>query len=308
MRSFSIFAAVLLCLHVGRAQATYPFLRVDVAPRVAAMGGAFTAMQGDANVLFSNPASIAGLSRSMSVGYLDHLLDIASGSLVLATDLDPIGTLAFGVLYTHYGEFDRTDAQMNSSGTFSATDLALIAGTGHEIAPSVFAGVNVKYIHSSIATYASSAIAADGGILYAVPDEGLTLGASVLNAGVQLSSYNGVKESLPLDVRFGITKRPEHLPVWLNLDLHRIQESGLALTERVQRFSFGAEFDMSASLRLRVGYNNALRKDLKFGTSAGLAGFSGGFGINLLGTQVDYAFNSYGAVGGLHRFGVSTRW
>jgi hypothetical protein len=62
---------------------------------------------------------------------------------------------------------------------------------------------------------------------------------------------------------------------------------------------------MSESVRARVGYNNEKRQELKIGTGAGLAGFSLGFGFLYQEYQFDYAFNSYGKVGGLHRISLN---
>ena len=69
-------------------------------------------------------------------------------------------------------------------------------------------------------------------------------------------------------------------------------------------FTIGAEFLMSKSLRLRVGYNNKQRQDLKTGTTAGLGGFSFGAGLVLKEYQIDYAYNSYGDFGGIQRFSI----
>ncbi len=74
--------------------------------------------------------------------------------------------------------------------------------------------------------------------------------------------------------------------------------------DRFSAFSFGAEFLMSESVRLRVGYDNEQRKELKLGTTAGLAGMSLGGGILLGEYIVDYAFNSYGKIGSLHRISI----
>jgi hypothetical protein len=53
-----------------------------------------------------------------------------------------------------------------------------------------------------------------------------------------------------------------------------------------------------------VGYSNEQRKELKMGTGAGLAGISLGGGIILGDYVVDYAYNSYGSIGGLHRISI----
>ncbi|MCU0452611.1 MAG: type IX secretion system protein PorQ [Bacteroidetes bacterium] len=289
-------------------QSTYQFLRHDIPARTAALGGAFLAMQDDPNLLFVNPAGLATVSsRQVSIGYLDHLLDISAGSIAFATEWDGIGPVAIGAQFYHYGSFDRTDALLNTSGTFSAVDLALSAGLAHEVAPNLSVGGALTFIHASIADYRSTGVAVDAGVLYRIPEERLAIGASILHAGAQLSTFNGVREDLPLDVRVGVSKRPEHLPVFLNLNLHRLQEDAESIGERFQRFSAGAEFELSPSLRLRLGYNNQLRKELRLGSSAGLAGFSGGFGVTVAGYLVDYAFNSYGSIGGLHRISVALR-
>jgi hypothetical protein len=64
---------------------------------------------------------------------------------------------------------------------------------------------------------------------------------------------------------------------------------------------------MSESVRLRVGYNNQQRKDLKLGTSSGLAGMAIGGGVLLGEYIIDYAFNSYGKIGGLHRVSIGMK-
>jgi hypothetical protein len=288
-------------------QSTFHFLRNDIHARVAGMAGAFLAMQDDPNLLFINPAGLSTLATPrVSIGYLDYLLDINAGSIAYATSWEGLGPVGLGVQFYHYGSFDHTDALLNTSGTFSAVDLALSAGLSHDLAPDLAVGVAITFIHSSVAEFRSSALAFNAGVLYRIPEERLAFAASVLHAGAQLSTFNGVREALPLDVRIGITKRPEHLPVDLNLSFHRLQEEAASLGDRLQRFSAGAEFDLSSSLRLRLGYNNQLRRELRLGTSAGLAGFSGGFGITIGGYLVDYAFSSWGGVGGLHRIAIST--
>jgi hypothetical protein len=94
------------------------------------------------------------------------------------------------------------------------------------------------------------------------------------------------------------------LPVFLNLNIHRLNIQRDRFFDRFGSFTFGAEFLLSESLRLRVGYNNEQHKDLKMGTTAGLAGFSFGGGLVLNEYLIDYAYNSYGQIGGLHRISV----
>ena len=305
MRQFLILFATLLVFHsagLGNGKGTYSFLRNDVGARAAGLNGSFVSMTNDPNSLFYNPAALATITQPRgSVGFLKHLLDVNGGHLSYAHSLEGIGTIGGGIIFLDYGSFTETDESMNVLGTFGARDLAFVVGLGRSIDEVTSVGVNAKLIYSSIANTSSFAVALDAGVLYQIPAENITLGASILTLGTQVNAYQQTKESLPLDVKIGITKRPEHLPVLLNLNFHKLNESQDDFLQRFSSFSLGAEFLMSESVRLRVGYNNEQRKELKLGTSAGLAGISLGGGILFGDYVLDYAFNSYGKIGGLHR-------
>jgi len=286
-------------------QATYDFLRINVNARTAALNGSFVSMKDDPNVLFYNPASLGTLSKPrISASYVDYLLDVNMGSLSYAQYIEGIGNIGGGVTYINYGSFTQTDADLNEIGTFEAKELALIAGIAIHYDEEILFGVNIKYIHSSISEYNSSAVAIDFGFLYDVPSQNISIGGSVLNLGTQLKKYMGVVEQLPLDIKLGITKRPEHLPINLNLNFHRLNEKGNTFWDRFSAFTVGAEILMSESFRLRAGYNNKQRKDFKMGTSAGLAGFSMGAGIIVKNYQFDYSFSSYTKDIGMHNISL----
>lgn len=286
-------------------QNTFDFLRADVGARAAALNGSFVSMKDDPNVLFYNPASIGTLSiPKISVSYVNHLMDVNAGSFSYGQYIEGIGTIGAGIIYINYGSFPRRDDYMNDLGTFGASELAFVAGIAAHYDENILVGINAKFISSSIAEYSSTGLAVDLGFLYDIPSQNLTIGGSVLNIGQQSYPYINTKESLPLDVKIGITKRPEHLPVFLNIDFHRLNEKTEKFFDRFSNITIGAEFLMSKSLRIRVGYNNKQRKDLKTGTTAGLAGFSLGFGLVLKDYQIDYAYNSYGVFGGIQRFSL----
>lgn len=305
-RALICFIATVVALQCAFAQnGTYDFLRTDVSARSAALNGSFVSMTDDPNVLFYNPASLGTInSPKVSVSYLKHLLDVNSGTLSYARPIGQIGSIGAGITYIDYGSFPETDASLNVLGSFGAQELAIVAGIATHYGERILLGVNAKFIYSSIADYSSTALGLDLGVLYEVPEQGITIGGSILSLGKQLKSYAGYTEPLPLEIKIGITKRPEHLPVLLNLNFHRLNQSANRFIDRFGSFSFGAEFLMSESFRLRGGYNNDQHKDMKLGTSAGLAGFSLGGGLVLKEYQIDYAFNSYGKIGGLHRISL----
>jgi long-subunit fatty acid transport protein len=305
-------AVMFLLLVVGialvSAQGTsvYSFLRDDVGARAAALGGSFVTATDDPNALFYNPASLATLSaRRLSVGFFKHLIDINSGSATFGTEVPSLGTVGAGVVYINYGEFQRTGDEGQSLGTFGAGEVAFAVGYGSKIDSGLNYGVNAKFVYSSIADAHSSGVALDFGLQYMAIPNGLMIGASLLNAGTQISPYVNTKESLPLDLSVGASVYPEHLPAVIILEFHRLSDQYDDFGSRFKQFSLGAEFTASENVQLRFGYNNQRRQDLKVGTgSAGLAGLSVGIGIATGSYTIDYGFTSLGSIGGFHRFSV----
>jgi hypothetical protein len=97
---------------------------------------------------------------------------------------------------------------------------------------------------------------------------------------------------------------PRGLPLLFNLNFHKLNETTASFIDRFKPFSVGGEFTLSKVLQLRFGYDNEKRQELKIGTSAGLAGFSGGVGITVKEYKVDYALSSLGNIGSLHRISL----
>lgn len=307
MKIICIILGVLFLSSLAPAQrhGTFDFLRLDMNARASGLNGSFVSMTNDPNVLFYNPASLVTLERPAgSASFVKHLLDVNAGSLSYAQSFANVGTFAAGISFIDYGSFDETDESMNVIGSFGARDLSLTAGWGIMIEENLSAGGSLEFIHSSISGFRSSAIAVGAGVLYQIPSEQITLGLSIRHLGTQFDTYAGVRENLPLDITLGVTKQPEHLPVLLNLNFHKLNESQSSFFDRLSAFSFGAEFLMSESVRLRVGYSNEQRRELKLGTTSGLAGFSFGGGILVQEYIIDYALNSYGKIGSIHRISV----
>lgn len=304
---FRLICLLLVFGPVAAAQqtTTFDFLRLDMNARAAALNGSFVSMTNDPNLLYYNPAGLATLERpSASASFLKHLLDVNAGSLTYGQAYDDLGTFAAGVVFVDYGSFPHTDESQNVLGTFSAKELAITAGWGMQLEENMYVGASLEFVSSSIASYGANAVALGAGFLYQIPSEMITIGASLLHAGAQASTYAGIRESLPLELSVGITKKPEHLPAYLNLNFHRLTDKAESFFDRFSSFTIGVEFLMSESTRLRAGYDNEKKRELKLGAGSGLAGFSFGGGILINEYLLDYSYNSYGKIGGLHRVSV----
>lgn len=307
MRKLLLIIVTFLLTYTVNAQNIYEFLRLDSSPRAAALAGSYVSNNDDPNVMFYNPAGIYLLENTpISFSYLNHLLDVNSATISASHEFEGIGRFSGGIQYINYGDFTEADQFGNRTGEFGAGDLALTVGYANQLDENFFYGVNAKFIFSSIAEQSSTALAMDLGLQYNIPESNWSFGFSVLNIGTQLSSYFETEEDLPLDMRVGVSKKLEHIPFQFFLSINRINEKEDSFTDRFTKFSFGGEFRLSEVIKLRIGYDSQKRKDLKIGTTAGLAGYNLGFGFKIKEYIVDYSFSSMGSVGSLHRFGVMT--
>ena len=309
MRKLNLYILLLAMLAAGNifSQTTYEFMRIDMSARAASLGGSFVSIADDPNVIFYNPAGIKLLKNSpVSFSFVKHILDINVASLSYSKEFEGIGRFAAAVKYINYGSFTRTDEFANKTGEFTPNEMAFILGYANELDKNFYYGGNVKFIYSGIAGYSSTAFACDLGLHYAMPEQEMNIGASVLNIGSQMQTYDGVSEKLPLDVMIGVSKKLAHLPLRVFLDFHKLNVERDNFGQKFKAFSFGGEFFLSKVLTLRLGYENEKRSDLKIGSTAGMAGFNIGLGIKIKDYLFDYGYSSMGQIGALHRISVAT--
>lgn len=291
---FGIFTQIL-------GQNTYDFLRLDPSPRAAALAGAYVAINDDPNIVFYNPAGIANIENiPISFSFLKHLLDINSVSLASTFNIDGIGKFASSLQYINYGDFEERDESGNKLGNFNPSDLAFTIAYGNNFDENFTYGVGLKLIYSNIADNTSLGIAGDLGIQYSLPQNGWNFGFSVLNLGNQITYYNQISEDLPTSIQLGGSKKLEHMPLQFFFAFTRLNDD-----DRFEYFNIGAEFTLSKIIQLRFGYDNIKREEYKVASTSGLGGFSFGVGIDVKSYDVDYAFNSMGDIGAMHRIGIT---
>ncbi len=300
-------ALVLLAAVPSFGQTAYQFLNLDVSAREASLAGSMLARTDDPTGFYYNPAlSVAAKDRAVTFGFLKHVLDINAGYLFSTFQIQNKGYFGVGVGYINYGSFTATDEMGNEYGTFSAGDAVLTLNYSNYLDNNFSYGFNLKGIHSSIASSSSSAVAMDAGLYYNFPDNLFGVGFSVLNIGRQISAYGTAKELLPLDVRIGVTKQLEHLPLVLNLAFRRLGDSNLSVSDKLRSFVIGGEFLLSNNFHVRVGYDNLEHQQMKVGLTSGIEGLSFGVGLNFYGYGLDYSYSSWGKIGALHRVNLTT--
>jgi long-subunit fatty acid transport protein len=303
--------AVLFCITCflvthsvfGGGQSVFSFIRNDASARFAGIGGSAVAMRHDPALIFYNPAGLYGMQNpQVSASYFRHIVDINTGFVSYAQEFKRYGWFGAGIAYVNYGTQRHVDHLENVLGDFTSSDLAFIVTYSNSVFDENFSfGLSTKFFYSSLTPeHLSTGFAVDLGIQYYVPQQDLTLGASLLNLGRQITPYEETRESLPLDLKVGVSKGLEHLPLVLSVNFHHLSEDTGETFDRFRGFTIGGEFTVTDAVRLRFGYRNEMRQDLKIGSAIGLAGFAAGFGVHVQSYMFDYGFTSLGKIGSMH--------
>lgn len=303
-----LFAVSLLCTSTAFAQLPFQFLHLNQSARAAALGGAFTAMGNDVSAIFINPASLGTVEdNNLSVTFLKHVSDINSGLATYIIPLEMNGTLAASALFTSYGSFIRADGSGKQTGTFGSSETALSVTYSNNLDSNLFWGASAKFAYSTLAEVSSVGFGVDAGIFYQMPKSRTNIGVSILNIGTQLSTYEGLQETLPLDVRIGINHRLRGLPMLVNFNFHHLGDETDDFFGKFANFSLGGELYLGKVIQVRVGYDNRVRTAVSVESQRGLSGFSAGVGIKTSFAMIDYGASSLGSAASLHRFSIGMK-
>ena len=280
----------------------FQFLKMQVGARAAGMAGAFLAVPGDVHSLFYNPAGIAPLQlKSASFSYHDDLLDINSGFLGYIHPKVGVGNVGVSVLFRDYGAIARTDISGQEDGTFSSNYFSLAGSYAMQPMPNLYVGGSVKYVQGMIDNYSAGAVAADAGLMYLIPVHKLALAAGIFNLGTSVSAFVDQKDPLPMQMRIGLSKHLEHLPLLIGLNVYKYNDEPWYV-------ALGGEFTLTPNLYLRLGWDSFGRDIAVDSSEDTLAGAAIGLGFLWKNIAFDYSFSSLGALGSLNRFTISGRF
>ncbi len=309
-RSMAVLAcAVLIALYVpisAQQASIFPFMRSLTTSRAAALGGSTVALVGDAGNVVVNPAGLATTDSSgVQATFIKHVLDINAGLLSYATEVaDGMGAITLG--YMNYGNFKRSTVDGTINGSFTASDLALAVSFAKELDTLIAYGVTAKVLHSSLTDMRSTALALDAGLLFRFPAKRTNIGLSITNLGTQISTYDGTKDRLPVDMRVGVNHRLRGLPLMINVSFNHLTDDVVDLASRFSNFSIGGEFYIGKYVQARFAYDNSVRNTSDVSVSTQLSGFNAGLGVRTSQVTFDYALNVLGASAMLHRVTLST--
>ena len=304
-------------------QRSYEFLNIPYTPRTVGLGGLNVSTPGeDVNLAISNPALATDtLSGLVSFNYLSYFADANSIATVYQHDFGKWGSWFIGVNHLDYGTFDGFDPTGAPTGEFDARETYITVGRSHRVANFSMGG-SLKFIHSSIAGFNSSALAVDIGGVFIHPSKQLSAGLVFKNIGFVISDYSGADRSqLPFDIQAGVTFKPRYMPFRFTFTGYNLYREDIGyfdpvnappgedepgtLDKVLRRFTVGTELILSKNVNVRAGYNHLVRQELKLEDTAQGAGFSFGLMFRIKAFEFAYSRGGYHAAGGSNNFSLT---
>jgi len=307
MRSFVLVLAALALtagLRADQGTTAASFLKLDTSPRAIAMADTYAGIADDVNAIEYNPAGEAYLTqKEVTVMYAAWFQDIyyTYGALAWPASW---GTISLDFFYLNAGSFDGyafdSTGKPVSTGTFTASDMYGTLAYSRKILSFLSAGLSVKMINESIASYSTGSVAVGLSGLYQTPVKGLSLGLNIANLGPAEGFQQGYP--LPINVRFGAGYKPtDYITVGMDYD-QPIETAGI--------WSVGGEYAYRHTLYIRMGYRYQGAVDYNetydgYGPAVA-AGMNLGVGLKLYKNYAaDYSYSPYGFLGTSHRISLS---
>lgn len=260
------------------AQPTALFL-LDAQPniRLYSMGGLFSSV--NQNDAVYNPWELGyAVNRSAYFAHwpgavLDSNYNFVSGVL----PLKKFGAFNFSYLAYGTGSEDITELDGSIKSIKLEDNKIISIGYGKNIGQTLFAGIGLKSLSSSLAdTYSASAMLFDIGIVYRTLDDKHSFGAAFANFGGKLKYYQ-TKEAVPTEFKLGYSRKIKPYP---NQKL--VWGLGYSKSEVSKSYSAGIEyFPNIPFISLRTGI---CKKD-------DATEFLAGFGFNFKSFDMDFGYD-----------------
>ena len=340
MRKLTIFFFLITSLISIKLEAqsggkdTYNFLTLPNSARVAGMGGNFLAIKdNDINLGLNNPSLISPeMHNNLGMSFVDYYSDIKYGYATYGRHFNNVGSFVATMQFMDYGKFTYADNVGNAQGNFGVNEYAMNIGWGRALDSSFYIGANIKGIFSNFESYNSFGLAVDVAGTYYNKEALFTASLIFSNIGRQITTYNGYNESLPFEIKAGLSKSMKHIPLTFSVLFTNLQKwdltyqstsnqetdpvtgevieskGGIAgFSDKLMRhIVFGAELRPFKIIRLRLGYNYLRRKEMVVASKPSTVGWSWGLGIKVYKFEIAYSRSAYHLAPAFNFFTVTT--
>jgi len=212
---------------LAQGESAVPFLLIAPNARADAMGEAGVANATDAAANFWNPAGLAFLvGQEVSLTHSAWLpqfqqSDLFYDYLAYRNELTDVGgTFGASITYLSLGEFFETSADgPDIISTFRAFEMAATIGYATKVVDDLGVGINLRYIHSSLAPFnvqeqdrkgVASTVSFDLGLMWRPRNLGeignrFTVGMNLSNLGPKLTYIDADQaDPIPTQLKLGI--------------------------------------------------------------------------------------------------------
>jgi hypothetical protein len=268
----------------------------------SALGGTSQLQQGQAGAIWSNPALVCGpLDYGLE---FDHVYGVDLSNADFLSGRARLGkSLALGVGYYYSGDTDtRRDQEGNNIGSISASDQTLDVALAMHIR-NLDLGAAVKGTYEQVDGAAGEGCLFDVGANSRWWGDRLILGVALQNLGEAAKIGNEPQMATPLLLRVQGTESFSSLRFVQELRALTPFGGEQAQNGNDAQVGLGAQYSLdlgSVGIALRGGWDSAEAE------AEALSGLGVGFGVNISGFQLDYAFQPLGQLGQAHR--VDLAW
>ena len=333
--SVNIFLLIVLFSVEGKAQTggrgVFHFLDLPPSARIAGLGATMVPVKDfDLSVGLYNPSLLnKEMDRQLLMNFSSLAGDIRYGNTAFGMNFGKAGFGSASLQYLSYGKFTETDASGQSGGQFSGGDYLFSTGWGYAIDSFFTAGANLKFIYSELFDMKSTGVGLDLAGSYHNREQNFTVSMIVKNAGFQIGSYEGERESMPVKLQAGISKKFKYMPIRFGIILEDLQKWDLSFKDPSEQqitdpitgeisenkvgfgkkmllhTSFSAEFLLTRYFNLRFGYRFRSRSELAMESRPGMTGMTLGLGMKISKFIINYGRSFTHISGGMNQFSIT---
>ena len=288
-------------------ESSFEFLRIPVSAHSSSLGGhAVSVTDADPAIYIQNPALLTAISsRLMCLDAMTWFSNTTVAGAQYCNVFDERSRYAFNARYVNYGKMKETTPDGTVTGQFRAKDMALGATYSYMLTDNLSGGVTGNFICSRYGSMTSVAIGVDLGLLYTLPDEGVSIGLSVTNLGGQVKAFENTFQKLSFDMTAAVTWKPAHAPLrftvamdnltrWSRSSYHFGDDENASAAEIIKRhLSAGVDLLLTDRFYIAAGLNMRNRTELSGQGSKGLTGITLGTGLRLGRVMFDLSYGKY---------------
>ncbi len=239
-------------------------MKVPIGVRATALGGAYSALGDDVDVIAYNPAGLARVSKySLGLDHIEGLAGVQVESLSLAFPTRNYGNLGGQIIFRHMPDINNSLA---TDPTVSAYDVVLTIADAQQFGK-VAVGGAFKTIFSNLGDKQAFTQALDVGVKVQLIETDFAFVVQNVGPAVQFQPNAQGSDPLPLTFRLAAARPLIVSPASTLLagaEVFNVRDEGT-------QASFGLEYWHRSLLAIRVGYRISDQDNLGGGFSAGAA-------------------------------------